>query len=360
MNEEYRSPIDLNIDPKRVAELEKKYAALWDPSAPHERMVTIAYSTLEGMNWQDVWSDPQTSLDFSLKRLAKTMALGDDTLPMVRVEMGTVLLASAFGCEVRVEPTAWPAVLTHPITSPEALANVRHPDPLTAGELPRALRFMKYFRENLPTDVRLSQCDTQGPWNIAHLIAGDQIFYDVMDDPDSVGDLLDAVADLTLDFVPRMREVIQEPEDAFYLQGMYCPGGVRICNCSTDMISPDFYAEQILERDARVLDAMGGGLMHICGSSLGAIPYFNKLDSLRSLEIALNHTDTFAAADLLREDIVLRVTGPVDPPLLTPLGESMLARFARGEFPDKKNIVFHFNDPVDEDRAKWLLDICKG
>ena len=160
--------------------------------------------------------------------------------------------------------------------------------------------------------------------------------------------------------IPSMKRAIGEPEDNFFLHGMFTPGGSRVCNCSTDMISPDFYEKVVLERDVRVFEAVGGGLMHICGNNSHCIKHFNKIEKLRSLEISFNYLDVFEVSELLREDIVLQCTGPMDRPLQTPLGEKTLNRFARGEFPDKKNILFHFDDPVNEDRYKWLLDIIKG
>ena len=59
---------------------------------------------------------------------------------------------------------------------------------------------------------------------------------------------------------------------------------------------------------------------------------------------------------MLREDILLMCTGPVEYPLLTPLGEETLNKFYRGVFPDKKNIMFNFNDPVDSEKCKKLYD----
>jgi hypothetical protein len=200
----------------------------------------------------------------------------------------------------------------------------------------------------------------QGPWNTAHLIAGDKILYDIYDEPDLVAELLDAVADLMIAAIAPMKQAIGEPEDCFFLQGMVTPGGGRVCNCSTDMIPPEFYEEMVMERDVRVFESLGGGMMHICGNSPHCIKHFNNIEQLSCLEIAFNYLDVFMVSDLLREDIILQCTGPVDPPLLTPLGEKTLNRFARGEFPDKNNILFHFNDPVNEEKSKWLLDVIKG
>ena len=348
------------IDKKQTAELLEKHRRLWSSGGLDERLVTFAFSAAGNFDMREVWTDPQTAMAFSLARLARVLETGDDSIPMVRVEFGTTLPSIAFGAEVRISEDAWPVVNTHPISSLESLRKVRRPDPQTSGEFPKAYEFIRYFREHLPDGVRLCQCDMQGPWNTAHLIAGDKIFYDVYDEPTLVAELLDAVADLMVAAIPPMKQAIGEPEDSFFLGGMVVSGSSRVCNCSTDMISPDFYQSVILERDVRVFEALGGGMMHICGNNPHCIKHFNKIENLSCLEVNFNYLDLFMVSDILREDIVLQCTGPVDPPLQTPLGEKTLNRFAKGEFPDKKNILFHFDDPANEDKCKWLLDIMKG
>ena len=351
--------MNISIDPKRVEELEKKHSRLWSGKPVNERLVTFGCSKVENMDWKKMWNDPAELLECTLKRLERILATGDDTIPMVRVDLGTVLFPMAFGCEVRIDKDALPAVTTHPVSDAGLLEAVRKPDPMSAGGFPKAYEFIKYFRENLPAGIRLSQCDSQGPWNIAHQLAGDQIFFDIFDKPEFVGELLDAVSDFIIAAIPPMKEAIGEESDKFYLQGTCTPGAGRICNCSTDMISPDFYEEMVLERDNRVFEAIGGGMMHNCASNIKSLAYANSIKNLKCVEIAFNYADLFEVADVVREDIVLIACGPVDPPLLTPLGQKTLDRFAKREFPDKTNILYHLDDPIDDDRVKYLLDIIK-
>ena len=153
-----------------------------------------------------------------------------------------------------------------------------------------------------------------------------------------------------------MKKAIGEQWDCFYLQGTKIPGASRLCNCSTDMISADFYEAHVLERDCRFFDAMNGGFMHICGNNGHCFKHFNRIDKLHGIEFNFNYQDLFQVADLLREDMVLLCTGPVEPPLLTPLGNATIEQLCRGEFPDKKNILFYFNDPADLDQCKKLYD----
>jgi hypothetical protein len=318
--------------------------------------VTFSWSTLPGTDYRKVFSDPGHSLDFSLGRLEKLLQIQDDSIPMVRVEIGTGLPASAFGAELMVPSNNVPAVKTHPIQSLDDLARISGPDPASDGLFPQVYSYIAYFKAHLPAGIRLSQCDLQGPWNTAYLLAGDKIFLDIYDDVDLVDRMLDRTADFMVQAVHKMKEMIGEPWNHFYLQGTKIPGASRLCNCSTDMVSADFYERHLLPRDHRFFDAMGGGFMHICGNNAHCIPHFNKITKLRGFEVNFNYLDIFKVSDLLREDLLLMCTGPVERPLLTPLGESTLDRLFRGEYPGKRNILFHFNDPADADKCKRLYD----
>lgn len=349
---------DIAIDPARVDRLMARHRELWATPGSGMRLTTFGCSEAPGTDLREVWNDPAAAMAFSLARLRRVLEYEDDTIPMVRVECGTGLMASAFGAEIGVTETQWPFVKTHPIPTRDRLALMRYSDLNRAGAFPKALRFIRYYRENLPPHVRISQCDLQGPWNTAHLLAGDKLFTDVYDDPDFVAELLDAVTDAMIDAVPRMKEAVGEPDDCFFLQGTCTPGGSRLCNCSTEMISPDFYEEIVLPRDNRFFELFAG-MMHICGNHPQCIPHFNMIERLRGLEINFNYLDLFEVSEILRDDIILWCTGPVEPPLLTPLGRRTIGRFAAGEFPAGRNIFFNFDDPADAERAAYLKEITR-
>ncbi len=334
----------------------KKHDKLWSDPASAQYLVTFAWSVVDDFDISQIVSDPSKSLEYSLVRWQKREDFEDDSIPMIRVEIGTGLVASAFGAELLIKADNMPAVKTHPIKSKQDIEAVKDPDHFKAGYFPQVYENIKYFRENMPSDFRLCQCDMQGPWNSAQLLVGTKIFLDVYDDPDLVCLLLEEMTDFMIKAIPPMKQAIAEEPDCFYIQGTKIPGGSRLCNCSTDMISPDFYQRCILERDNRFFEAMGGGMMHICGNTPHCIPHFNKIEKLNGLEINFNYLDVFKVADMLREDIVLLCTGPVEYPLLTPLGQETLNKFYKGQFPDKKNIFFHFNDAADFDICKKLYD----
>jgi len=95
--------------------------------------------------------------------------------------------------------------------------------------------------------------------------------------------------------------------------------------------------------------------MHIAGTICIGIGHFNKIEKLHGLEVNFNYLDIFKISDLMREDMVLLCTGPVEFPAADAAWEATLNKFYKG-FPDKRNILFHFNDPSSLDKAKKLYD----
>ena len=334
----------------------EKHNRLWSDPSTTDRLVTFAWSVVKHFDVRQILSDPAKSLEYSLRRWEERREFQDDSIPMTRVEIGTGLVASAFGAELLSRDDNLPAVGDHPVTCLADLERVQAPDPLNAGYFPLVYDTIRYFREHMPEDFRLSHCDLQGPWNTAQLLAGDKMFYDVYDNPDFVDALMDAVTDFMIRTVPIMKEAIGEEWDSFYLMGTKIPGASRLCNCSVHMVSPDFYERHVLERDQRFFEATNGGMMHYCGGSSHCIEHFNKIEGLHGLDVGFNFLDLFEVADMLREDIVLICTGGVETPVLTELGAATLDRLSRGEFPDKKNIIYHFDDPANLDKCKLLYE----
>jgi uroporphyrinogen-III decarboxylase len=348
--------IELNKD--KIQNNMRRHELLWLDPTKAERLVTFALwsNIINKFNLENVFHDHAKSLEFSLSRLQKMMELEDDAIPMIRVELGTGIPSTAFGAELLIKSNSLPAVNTHPITCFEDLEKIKQVNLMESGLIPLVFERIKYFKDNMPQGVTLCQPDMQGPWNTAQLLMGEKIFYDIYDNPGLVCAVMDAITDFMMQTIPVMKEAIGEERDAFYLQGFKMPGGSRVVNCSTDMISGEFYRDIVLERDLRFLNAVGGGMIHICGNNDHCIKYFNRIENLHCLEINFNYLDVFKVADMLREDIVLMCTGPVEPPLLTERGEATLNRFYQGEFPDKKNIIFHFNDPADIDKCKKIYE----
>jgi hypothetical protein len=205
--------------------------------------------------------------------IINSLTLHDDFPFQIRANYGIGIIGSLFGAETRVVEDNMPWV--QPI-GPERLETiVAHglPD-LAAGLLPRALETMAYYREALASypkcreAIRITQTDLQGPFDIAAQLWGSEIFTAFRDKPQFLGDLLALLADT---FVQVSRAVGRASTQAagaecIYLHFTISPGRCLVKDDSAIMLSPRTYARFIRPANERVLQALGGGGIHWCGS----------------------------------------------------------------------------------------------
>ena len=81
--------------------------------------------------------------------------LPDDYIPYARVWPGYMTIGTLFGIPLHWsdDPNQAPGLQYHPITDLSQVRSLPIPDPERDGLMPHNLRWLSYFRENLPPDV---------------------------------------------------------------------------------------------------------------------------------------------------------------------------------------------------------------
>jgi hypothetical protein len=278
----------------------------------------------------DRLSDPAVMLRSELDSLKPHVEMGDDHLPIVRVQFGTPQVASAFGCEVYYPENSLPAAKTHPLKKVEDVFHWKKPG-LQDGLYAKVEEYTKVFLKNLPRGAVIQHPDIQSPFNTAHLVRGDDIFTDFYDNPEAVEKLLDLITDFMIDLVPHLKTPISNDPDWFYDWGGLWKGAARISNCSMQMISPEFYLKYVFPRDMRLMQAVGGGRMHYCGRTGEVIQAFLKNPYIYALDYDGRFHDLFKLCEIAPKKTALFVE--VDPESET--GKRLLA----GEWPAKRNLL---------------------
>ncbi len=337
----------------------RNHEILWNGHEKAKPLVTFEISVVDQFDMTDIIYNPELNLSYEQTRLKSMKHIQDDSLPIIRPQFGTGLIASAFGSEIIRKKDGMPAVSPKPALNRNDLDDISVPDYMKAGLLENAWDCLDYFLENKSSEFFISQFDLQGPWNTTQLLLGTDVFLSIKDCPDKVCILMDKVTDLMISIAKENKKKLKEPhKNAFMLQTKTI-GGSRIANCSTDMISADDYENYVLPRDQRFYDSMNGGIMHICGNQPHCVPVFNKIKNLYGLEFNFNYIDLFEIADLVREDVTLICTGPIEYPLVTNLGQKTINNLYRGVLPDKRNIIFRFNDPENVEKANIMYHQIK-
>ena len=137
------------------------------------------------------------------------------TIPGIWPDMGSIPIASAFGCDVEFPENSPPRTRTHAVPSLEAVKKMRVPHPAETEYTKTILERLSFFKENIPGDVAAAfdfldgHVHLGGPVDRACLIAGHQtVFLGMYEDPDSVHALIDKVVDFSLHYLEEQQRVV--------------------------------------------------------------------------------------------------------------------------------------------------------
>ena len=134
-----------------------------------------------------------------------------------------------------------------------------------------AAEFYRNHQAEGGDEIIAYQPDTQSVFDIAHLLAGKSIFYDVYDDPTWVHELLEICLELYLRVVNHLKALLGEAGQGMVHghgtpQGVYFPGaGTRTSEDTATLLSPDMIAEFVVAYMERAIAPFGGGFVHFCG-----------------------------------------------------------------------------------------------
>lgn len=196
----------------------------------------------------------------------------DHTLPMIRANYGVGTLPSLFGLNCRIVNNNLPWV-DHVGTLEEIKRIIEHGIPdMRAGLGARVFDTHNYYNEQL---AKYPKCqalipvyhpDLQGPFDIAHLIWGSDIYYALYDEPDVVHELMELVTLTYIQFMKEIKKTINDEENGFNFHwGTLYKGSILIRDDSPVNISKEMYEEFVKPYDQKILDAFGPGSIHFCG-----------------------------------------------------------------------------------------------
>jgi hypothetical protein len=136
-----------------------------------------------------------------------------------------------------------------------------------------AAEFYRIHREQSEGEIAAYHADNQGIFDVAHLMYGDAIFYDIMDEKKVpwIDELLEISLGLMVRAVRHIKKAIGEEDDSMIHghgteQGVYFPNvGIRISEDSPAMISPEQIDRFVMGPIERCAELFGGVFLHYCG-----------------------------------------------------------------------------------------------
>jgi len=188
-----------------------------------------------------------------------------DVVPSIRANMGVGVVLSLFGGAQIVFEDKMPWPKEH--FSKERLSNFSVDDIQIRGDFELGLSHMSFFKEVLGDAIPVYCMDHQGPFDLAHLLFGDQIFIEIFDDPDFVHHLLNLCVEVSVKAIEIMKEISGEGlGECFHSNMLYGNNmGIRICEDTSALLGPEQIAEFVIPYTTKLARHFGGGWVHYCG-----------------------------------------------------------------------------------------------
>ena len=266
------------IDMKHIERMEKLHRALWEG----EKLEYLPCITgnLPSEDWPvysftECWNDIEKNVINSLGWVYTGAILQDDRLYQIRPEYGVVNIPELYGIEsvISDEGNSMSKGINN-IERLKRLLEVGIPDFASNRHNRKIIELEDFTRELLSGYPKLSRTihftlpDTQGPFDLACLIWGSDIFFGIYDEPELFEQVMDLVTQTFIEFNKYHKNRINEPLDsAYHIVGLkLVKGGIRICDDSATLVSRELYASKIAPYNEKAFAPFSGGWLHYCGN----------------------------------------------------------------------------------------------
>ncbi len=308
--------LEPRIDLDHVARARARQRAALDGTA--DRPPIVFYLPYEGQEitpylYPEAYADPAkmmvNELLVGFTSLYHAVDLRDDAPYCLRPNLGTGIIASQFGAEIRLVRDDMPWVM--PLGSSEgkplggserkplgtierirAVVDAPLPD-VRSGLVARALEQYDYFAQavvdypNCRAAFQFTCPDLQGPFSTAELLWGSAIYLAFYDEPDLVRRLLARIAD---QMIAVYRLIAPHTRDRMG-QGYCCQhavavkGNLLIRDDSMINLSPKMYRDMVLPVDRHLAEELGGAGVHFCGNGAQQVDNLLRIPDLGSIDL---------------------------------------------------------------------------
>jgi len=294
---EYLEP---RIDLGHVGQIAARHRAALD-YAELDRPPLVCYLPYEGEEftpypYSEAFDDPAklmvNELLTGFTSIYHAVDLKDDAPYCLRPNLGVTIIASMLGAQIRVLDEQAPWVIPFEDTDAiKALVDAPVPD-MSSGLAPRVLEQYAYFRAALADypacreAFQLTLPDLQGPFDIAELVWGSDIFIAFYDTPDLLSACLSKITEAIIAAQRRFSLEVKDNigPDYQYQHAVGVKGQILLRGDTAVMLSPEHYRAFVQPHDARVAQELGSVAVHFCGNgqhqidSMLSIPGFTCFD----------------------------------------------------------------------------------
>ena len=251
--------------------------AVWEDRAParhplllHCGLPSEVAARFPDYNAGEIHADKEKMLLHGMKQMLATAMSGMQAAPSLRADMGCGIYPSLFpGIKPRLfYDDRMPWVVDH--LSGGEIRRLREKDIVFTDEFKIALEHMAYQAEKIGgSGAFVYPLDLQSPFDMAHLVYGDEFFYSLYDDPELIHHLLELCVhaiilghDECMKLIPGSDNVVAHYNELVMPRAL---GGIKISEDTSTLVCADHIDEYVMPYTDRVLRHTGGGYIHYCG-----------------------------------------------------------------------------------------------
>jgi len=252
---------------------------------------------------------PVGDLARDIINMLESLKMLNPVTPSFGLGQGSESMACSFGIPLLPEAQFAPAFHK---TIDQLLAEPP-PDTERSGLFPEMRERIELIKANLPPRFKISFPGLQGPFNIAHAIAGSEVFMTPYDDEKKWHALMERITTFWIDARQTLIRWIGEDR----LSPTPYTWQPCITECSCNLISADFYKEFVLPHDQRLASVFGPMHIHPCS---GPHIFYATIENLPVSATEAGYIAQTAAGAISVDDALAAINGR---PILLFIGQEL-------------------------------------
>ncbi len=264
----------------RMNEREQEMKGLREKQLAHHRfwrgegpclllLPTAAMEQYDLAGYRARFENPELMWEAEMRRARPVVDWPTDGIPTVRPNLGVVFIPAIAGAGYQIPDGSmpWPG---EPLTR-DAIRSLKQRDVAATRLMQLAREFYAIHEGRGERDIVAYHPDTQGVFDIAHLLAGEELFLQLSDEPDWVRELMEICLELYVRVSRELKTTLRQAAGEMIHghgtpQGVYFPhAGVRISEDTPTLLSPKMLAALVLPYIDRAAEPFGGAFVHYCG-----------------------------------------------------------------------------------------------
>jgi len=266
--------------------------AVWEGRKPANQPLLLNFSinrsSFPVYTTREIHFDKDKMLISGMVAMARCAGGNMQAVPSIRANMGCSIFPSLFpGILPELFDDQRMPWITKRLDR-ETLEKMKPGDIKLTDEFKLGLEHMAYMVEKIRgTGAHVFPMDLQDAIDVAHLVYGDQFFYDLYDDPDFINHLLDlSCTAIELGFNECLKIIPGSDKVVTHYNQLAMPrsgGGAKFSEDTSTILSPWHIDEFTIPSLKRQLDFTGGGYVHYCGRNDHLLDAILDLDKVRGV-----------------------------------------------------------------------------